>query len=796
MIKRILLVLLALIPCFAQAQLAVGGWKIYSPFVGSSIGKMVETPQKLYFISEGSLYSYDKETGENYSYNSINKLNDNNITDIYYNKTNKYLLIAYESGNIDLLYNDGKLVNMPDVKDAILTSAKTINDVSFSDNRIYVATNFGLVIFNDQKHEVIESGIYNKDVVCIDVIGNHILMCCDKTMYISDVDQRHNMFDSFSVIEGVGSYSFSEVEAVNENKVLVRIQWGQSHVLWMLDLDLENKIYVGKQDLSLSGNLVLNESKDCIYSYNATSLLIADSEANITTLSLPADIQSHSIALWDDVNTVWACNVKGLGHYTITDGTLTVLQDKFKPESITVKNVVFLNVGKSGKIYLSNTAASNYLGWDAYQRSQVNTVQNGVVEDVTILAPYAKNNKNNPGASFMYDTYDLCEDPDDPDTYYVGTYWEGIYKVTNRDGNVKYDWTNSTITQNPGTWACHVPCVEIDREGNLWALNWVSNSTKSVLNMLPAASRKKSETTAADWTGISVGDFLGNKDARMLICEKSNMIIMSNGYYTLVGYDTKGTYTDTSDDTFLVWNKYTDQDNKSFVPGRISAITEDENGQIWIGTDLGVISVANAYDFLNGSMNINRVKVPRNDGTTFADYLLDNQHVLSIAIDSSNRKWMSTKSNGIYLVSENGSEILEHFTVENSDLPSNKVYSVACDPNSNSVFIGTDVGLVEYSSSSSPAMDDYSNVYAYPNPVRPDYTGWITIKGLMENSLVKIADSAGNVFYSGRSEGGMMTWDGCNSSGERVKTGVYYVFASQNENEESSGVVTKILVVN
>ena len=135
--------------------------------------------------------------------------------------------------------------------------------------------------------------------------------------------------------------------------------------------------------------------------------------------------------------------------------------------------------------------------------------------------------------------------------------------------------------------------------------------------------------------------------------------------------------------------------------------------------------------------------------------------------------------------------------LENSSLPSNTIYSLACDPNSNSVFIGTDVGLVEYSSTTAPASTDYSNVYAYPNPVRPEYTGWITIKGLMDNSLVKIADAAGNVFYSTISEGGMVTWDGCNTDGQRVKSGVYYVFASQSEEGNSgTGAVTKILVVN
>jgi hypothetical protein len=145
-------------------------------------------------------------------------------------------------------------------------------------------------------------------------------------------------------------------------------------------------------------------------------------------------------------------------------------------------------------------------------------------------------------------------------------------------------------------------------------------------------------------------------------------------------------------------------------------------------------------------------------------------------------------------VNESGTEILEHYTASNSILP-NQVYSVACDPNSNKVYFGSASGLMEYSSTTAPGQSSYDDVYAYPNPVRPDYTGWITISGLMDNSLVKIADAAGNVFHQGVSNGGMYTWDGCNAKGERVKTGVYYVFASQNASGSASSCVTKIMVV-
>ena len=197
-------------------------------------------------------------------------------------------------------------------------------------------------------------------------------------------------------------------------------------------------------------------------------------------------------------------------------------------------------------------------------------------------------------------------------------------------------------------------------------------------------------------------------------------------------------------------------------------------------------------------MRIRRLKVPRNDGTNYADYLLETDQVNDIAVDSQNRKWIATETSGLYLVSEDGDKILQQFTTDNSILPSNVVYAAACDPTSNSVYFGTASGVVEYNSTSSPGSDNYDNVVAYPNPVRPDYTGWITIKGLMEDSLVKIADAHGNVFHQGRSNGGMYVWDGCNSEGRRVKTGVYYVFASHSSGDGggSDAVVTKIMVVN
>lgn len=799
MIRKTLLALLILIPFCMKAQMASDNMKVYSVFSGG-ITKMIETPEKVYYLSAMNLYSFDKETEESYIYMVVNKLSDSDITNIYYNKRNKYLLITYNSGNIDLLYDDGTVVNLPDIKDAVLTTAKTINDVGFHGNRVYVTTSFGLVIFDDQKHEVVESGIYNLSLGAIDVVGDYIVLCYNYGLYISKVTERHNSFDKFIKIAGANASSITGLE---NGKVILRLNDGTKYMYRLYSVDFVNNKLSGFVDMQFNDGSLLADYADGLYTYNATQIGFVDAEGNITTTDIASSLQKMTMTFWDSYKNVWVGDANGIANYKVEDdGTLTVLRDKFIPETVTVKKVVFLNMGKDGKLYLCNSAGSVYMGWDSWQVSQVNTINNGEITNVGALEFEIKNKKS---LSYMYsylrttlcDTYNLCEDPNDPDAYYIGSYWEGMYKVKDGVAIQKFDWTNSTITMDPAGVQCQIHVIAFDKHNNLWCIQRATKGN-AVLHMLKAENCLKETTTISDWSGTTLGDYLGDKDNRMIICKHSNMIVMGHGGWNspLVIYDTKGTYDDMSDDDYMVWEKFTDQDGKNLDPERITAIVEDHDGRVWVGTPSGVFEITRPANGTDPQMTINRIKVPRNDGTPYADYLLDGIMIYSLAVDNSNRKWIGTESNGVYLVSEDGDEILAHFTMDNSDLPSNKIFSVLCDPNNNKVYFGTDQGLVIYTSNSAPASEDYSDVYAYPNPVRPDYTGWITIRGLMDKSLVKIADAAGNVFFTTRSEGGMVTWDGCDASGERVKTGVYYVFASQNENGDASGVVTKIMVVN
>ena len=162
MIKRIFICLAILVPFLSSAQLPVGEWNVYSVF--TTVTKMLQTPDKVYYLSGSNLYSYDKNIQETYNYSTLNKLSDKVIDDIYYNREGKYLLITYKSGNIDLLYDDGSVVNLPDIMNSTLNYSLEINDVAFMGDEIYVATKFGLVVFNESRQEVKYSGVYNAEI--------------------------------------------------------------------------------------------------------------------------------------------------------------------------------------------------------------------------------------------------------------------------------------------------------------------------------------------------------------------------------------------------------------------------------------------------------------------------------------------------------------------------------------------------------------------------------------------------------------------------------------------------------
>jgi hypothetical protein len=222
-------------------------------------------------------------------------------------------------------------------------------------------------------------------------------------------------------------------------------------------------------------------------------------------------------------------------------------------------------------------------------------------------------------------------------------------------------------------------------------------------------------------------------------------------------------------------------------------MVEDLKGEIWIGTDVGPIYCPSPNRAVENPNNLYCNRIVRADENGENYYFLNGEQINAIAVDGGNRKWLGTAGSGVILVSPDGMETIRQFTVDNSPLYSNNIQSIAIDQQTGEVFIGTDKGLISYRGEAIEASENYSDVYAYPNPVRPEFDGQVVVAGLMNDSNVKITDLNGSLIYQGKSAGGQFVWNCRTHNGNPVATGIYPVLVSTSGAKES--VVTKIAVV-
>lgn len=395
------------------------------------------------------------------------------------------------------------------------------------------------------------------------------------------------------------------------------------------------------------------------------------------------------------------------------------------------------------------------------------------------------------GRTFI-NVYAVDVDPLD-DTHYFAGARAGLFEFKNGKFVNHYNSNNSPIESYNGKSLNHqmVTGVKYDKSGDLWLLN-SSAPTKSIIKYT-----KSGEFVTYDVPQVMKLD--GNGYTNKSNGELANIIFDSKGYMWFVNnnwYRPAAYRYDMNNNTCIEYYHFINQDGTEInTTYGVRCVSEDKEGNMWFGTDLGPILLEKSQIEASNPV-YTQVKVPRNDGTNYADYLLNKIDISAIAIDAGNRKWMGTNGDGVYLISADNLTQLQHFTTENSCLLSNIVKSIAINEKTGEVFFGTDDGLCSYLSDATdinPEMTE-DNVWAYPNPVTPDYNGLITVVGLSFNADVKILSSNGTLIAEGRSNGGSFTWDGKDKNGNRVASGIYMVATATNDGKK--GTVCKIAILN
>ena len=372
-------------------------------------------------------------------------------------------------------------------------------------------------------------------------------------------------------------------------------------------------------------------------------------------------------------------------------------------------------------------------------------------------------------------------DPLDPNHVFAGAK-SGLYEFQNGKFIKHYNSENSLITSfnNIDKNYQLVTSVKFDTDGNLWMLNSQSPSNQSLIEY----------TKEGKWVSHHKPELYNLGSLECLMQDSRGLLWFVNNYH---GLPSIYCY-QASTDQLNIYSSFVNEDGITLTPNYVRYVTEDKNHDMWIGTNIGPLLLYKK-DITSDTSIFTQVKVPRNDGTNYADYLLSGVDISCIAIDGGNRKWFGTNGNGIYVISNDCLTQIYHFTTNNSNLLSNNIESIAINEQTGEVFVGTDKGLCSYMSDAGSPNSEMTkdNVWAYPNPVKPTYTGRITITGLSFDSDVKIVTANGILVNQGRSNGGIYTWDGKDQNGKKVASGIYMVETATSDGNK--GTVCKIAII-
>jgi ligand-binding sensor domain-containing protein len=369
-------------------------------------------------------------------------------------------------------------------------------------------------------------------------------------------------------------------------------------------------------------------------------------------------------------------------------------------------------------------------------------------------------------------------DPDNNNHIFVSTWGGGLLEYENNSLLKQYTESNSPL-QNiiPGRPYVRICGLALDRSKNLWL---TQTGVPGSIKVLKADGTWIANPVTID--APTIGDIIITKTGH-------KWIILPRGYGLFV-LDDNNTPDVFSDDRY---KKLLVQDTGNQTISFVYSITEDLDGNIWIGTDQGPLIYYNPEKVFDSDLEANRIKISRNDGTDQADIVLKTETITSIAVDGANRKWLGTTSSGAYLLSPDGTTQIKNYNEQNSPLYSNSIVTLAVDNKTGEVWFGTLKGVQSVRGDATLGGENFKNVYTFPNPVREDFTGNVTITGLMKDSQIRITDISGNLVYVTVSDGGQATWDLKNYNGRHVATGVYLVFCASKDGSQS--FVTKMLVI-
>jgi len=747
--QKLLLILISLylIPVFSISAQSNAWVDMFSYL---KVNHLQASGKQVYAQSDNAFFTYNNDSGEIEKLSTINGLSGDPISNFYYHKDLKKLFVFHKGGLIEVVDAQKNVFRSPELSynTFIPSDKKILNNVLVAGNLLYLATKYGLTVYNLERNEFgdtyyIDSGADYLDVFDVKIFGQNIYASTNNGLYYANLND--NLIDQ-TLWHKISNYPWRDLVIFNQE--LFGVQ--------------------GRQINKISGQNVQN------------------------VLSLPQYI--HSVS----VNDFFVVN---LGHKIIVYGANLVQQmqwddaafnNEYLQEAIDFDNNIWIGTKKHGVLKLGlNQTTYEELHPDSPLSNHAYAVD---VRDNVLWLVYGdyaasfdphpryeeglSSYQNKAWINIPYDNFQISDvsfvkiNPTNTSEVYFSSALNGLIRVRNNQIDKIFNQTNSPLSITS----------TIDNSVRVFAADFDSNNNLWVSHVhAPALTKLKPDDT---WESINLSDLSGNSSGYHgipdLVVGEQDIVYMATEYLGLLAYNSQ---------THQIVTLYKGLQGSAYPD--INTIAIDKNNIMWVGNRAGIRILNNPEKvFENPDLEFKPIKIVYEDAVQL---LMEGQNITKIVVDGSNNKWFATLGSGVYYYNEDGTRMIYHFTKENSALPSNDIYDIAVDGSSGMVYFTSLNGLIGYKGFATEGGDNMDDVYAFPNPANEKEHQFVTIRGLIKDVDVKIVDVEGNLVYETVSKGGSIQWDLTAFGKYKVASGVYIALISNEDGSKTQ--TTKILVI-
>lgn len=733
-------------------------WESMYSYYKTNAGTVID--QNIIVAADNALFVYDTNRDSSETITTVDGLSGDNFSALAGYKN--YIIAGHENGLLTQINLDTKKINLDNAierNETIAADLKKINHIYVSNDVVYLATGFGIVAVNPATLEFGDTYFFGTPTNRIAVyqamvFEDKLYAATAEGLFSTPLDNPQILMTSSWTQEASGSW---------------KALWEQNNILYGAK-DNGNEISFYQLGTTLEEKVNFSGAVSNIQPYEGgiiitTSNRIYDVSESFQLKQTITDIDgvkpnTFMFALQTGIETWVGTSSKGLIRYSKGG------DEKFISPEGPINNNIWDIETLSSEIWIAHGDYALLYDPSPLRRDG--------------LSHFTTDGWDNIGNDSLFQISDLSRIVSHPTilgTLYACSFHEGIILLEENLPVELWNQTNSGLESliyppDPNYKSIRVRDAIVDDSGNLWSL------TSFVRNGL------KKRTPSGQWTSYDLSEILSSFNAG-----HSNMQLFNNKFL-FFGEATSGVIGVDISQSLPVMKRLMGGD-AGLPSDDIRSIRLDKDNRLWVGTKDGIAVLYAPNRFFEDDVQLRPIII---DDSGNLRELLAGQFITDIEVDGNNQKWVSTASSGVFLLSPNGTEILQHFTKENSPLPTSSVKTIGVDNSTGKVYLGTLNGLVVYQGDAYKEEEKLSEVNVFPNPVRPHFTGNLVVRGLQQDTRVKITDIAGNLVYDTTSEGGSISWNLQSFSGQRVRSGVYLIFVTSKDGLDSA--VKKVMIIN